>query len=180
MRIYADHLSDVDCLCFHPNCNYLATGCSDRSIRIYDLPSISDNSIIRHLTGHKDSINIMKFSYCGRYLASGGQDCQVYLWDVATPIIVAQFDTHRGSIYSLDFSRDNVVLASAGLDNTIKCWYIAKLTKEIEQSEDPSTYSVKNDSSYEICSFKTKLTPVVGLQFTRKNLLLGVGPYQQD
>ena len=126
----------IQCICFHPNSNYLATGCSDRVIRIIDIASKQDNPIIRQLTGHKvclplpqhfhsvfkvylflnqNSINIVKFSYCGRYLASGGQDGYVYLWDVATPVIVAQFNTHKDSIYSLDFSRDNTVLVSSKL-----------------------------------------------------------------
>ncbi len=60
----------------------------------------------------QNSINIVKFSNCGRYLASGGQDGNVYLWDVATPVILAQFNTHKDAIYSLDFSRDNTVLVS--------------------------------------------------------------------
>ena len=54
----------------------------------------------------------MKFSNCGRYLASGGQDGNLYLWDVSTPVIVAQFSTHKDAIYSIDFSRDNTVLVS--------------------------------------------------------------------
>ena len=111
----------------------------------------------------------------------------MYLWDVATPVIVAQFSTHKDAIYSLDFSRDNTVLTSGmhfvklnlfyfykrftclgGLDNTIKIWYISKLTKDIEQLENPTAYSSKTDSAtYEIGSFKTKKTSIINLHFTR-------------
>jgi transcription initiation factor TFIID subunit 5 len=122
----------------------------------------------------------MKFSNCGRYLASGGHDSSVYLWDVATPAIISQFNA-GDSVFSIDFSRDNTVLVAGTLGNQIKIWYIAKLAKDIEQSDDPSTFLTKSDAqSYEIGSFKTKLTPVIHLHFTRRNLLVGVGPFTTD
>ena len=36
VRIFVGHHSDVDCLAFHPNCNYVASGSSDRSVRVWD------------------------------------------------------------------------------------------------------------------------------------------------
>ena len=30
VRVFAGHFSGVDCLAFHPNANYIATGSSDR------------------------------------------------------------------------------------------------------------------------------------------------------
>jgi transcription initiation factor TFIID subunit 5 len=53
LRLYPDHLSDVECLCFHPNSNYIATGSSDRNVRIFDLANLTDNPQVRQYTGHK-------------------------------------------------------------------------------------------------------------------------------
>ena len=39
LRIFSGHLSDVDSVKFHPYCNYLATGSSDRTVRLCDIPS---------------------------------------------------------------------------------------------------------------------------------------------
>jgi transcription initiation factor TFIID subunit 5 len=64
------------------------------------------------------------------------------------------------------------------LDNTIKVWNIAKLTKEVEQSEDFSKFTTKNENQYEIGSWKTKQTPIFHLHFTRRNLIVGIGPYK--
>ena len=36
VRIFVGHFSDVDCLTFHPNNNYVASGSSDRSVRLWD------------------------------------------------------------------------------------------------------------------------------------------------
>lgn len=177
LRVYPEHLSDVECICFHPNCNYLATGSSDRCIRIFDLASLVDNPQVRQYTGHKSAINVIKFSTCGRLLASGGSDSLIIVWDISSSVIIAQFASHKSSIYSLEFSRDNNVLASAGMDNTIKVWNINKLLKEVEQTDDLSTFTARNEAMFEIGSWKTKQTPVTLLHFTRRNLLVGVGPY---
>lgn len=117
LKLYTEHLSDVECICFHPNSNYLATGSSDRTIRIYDLGSLAENAQVRQYTGHKDAVNILKFSTCGRYLASGGSDSVILIWDISTSVIVANFTSHKDSVYSLEFSRDNSVLASGMIFN---------------------------------------------------------------
>ncbi len=118
---------------------------------------------------------------------------------------MAQFCSHKEPIYSLEFSRDNAVLASGnqhfytlkltikkfiyffnflitqgGLDNTVKVWNMAKLVKEVEQSEDLSKFSTRNESQFEIGSWQTKQTPIIQLHFTRRNLLVGIGPFKHN
>ena len=35
LRVFAGHEQDVDVVKFHPNCNYIATGGSDKTIRLW-------------------------------------------------------------------------------------------------------------------------------------------------
>ena len=35
LRIFVGHFSDVDCVAFHPNSNYVASGSGDRSVRLW-------------------------------------------------------------------------------------------------------------------------------------------------
>ena len=35
LRVFVGHFSDVDCVAFHPNSNYVASGSSDRSVRLW-------------------------------------------------------------------------------------------------------------------------------------------------
>ena len=44
LRIYSGHESDVDVVKFHPNCNYLATGSSDKTLRLW---SHADAKMVR-------------------------------------------------------------------------------------------------------------------------------------
>ena len=44
LRIYRGHESDVDVVKFHPNCNYLATGSNDKTLRLW---SHADAKMVR-------------------------------------------------------------------------------------------------------------------------------------
>ena len=35
IRMYAGHEADVDIVKFHPNCNYIATASSDKTVRLW-------------------------------------------------------------------------------------------------------------------------------------------------
>ena len=48
--MFAGHLADITCTRFHPNSNYVATGSSDRTIRLWD---VLTGNCVRILTGHK-------------------------------------------------------------------------------------------------------------------------------
>lgn len=50
LRIFSGHLADVTCTRFHPNSNYVATGSSDRTIRLWD---VLTGNCVRIFTGHK-------------------------------------------------------------------------------------------------------------------------------
>ena len=46
LRVYAGHEQDVDVVKFHPNCNYIATGGSDKTIRLW---SHSDANMVNNM-----------------------------------------------------------------------------------------------------------------------------------
>lgn len=96
LRIFAGHLSDVDvrayislpqqlprlaradvlepvaaaqCVTFHPNSLYLATGSSDRTCRLWD---VQRGACVRIFTGHTGAVGSIAISPDGRYLASAG------------------------------------------------------------------------------------------------------------
>lgn len=54
MPCAAGHQSDVDVVQWHPNSHYLATGSSDRSIRLWD---VRDSSTARVFVGHRSPVS---------------------------------------------------------------------------------------------------------------------------
>lgn len=55
LRLHAaGHQSDVDVVQWHPNSHYIATGSSDRSIRLWD---VRDSSTARVFVGHRSPVS---------------------------------------------------------------------------------------------------------------------------
>jgi len=183
LRIFAGHLADVDVVAFHPNCNYVATGSTDRTVRLWDVFS---GDCARNFTGHKGPLHTLTFSPSGRHLASAGTDGVVMLWNIATGHLQGWFNHCKGedrlpmAIHCLSFSRDGAALASGGLDDSVVIWNMAKLTADYDDDDasNPQLQPVFDDNvDYLLSRFYTKKTPVLGLHFTRRNLLLAFGPF---
>ncbi|XP_065886534.1 transcription initiation factor TFIID subunit 5-like [Dysidea avara] len=166
LKILAGHYSDVECLKFHPNGNYIATGSCDLSVRLWD---ILNGQCVRIFTGHKASILVLAFSPDGRYLASSGADCTIRVWDLSLAVLVCEFKRHQDTVHSLVFSRDGTLLASGGMDQCVILWDTSVFEEE-QRRKNASTEGL-------LSRFPTKSTPIHKLHFTRKNLLLAVGPY---
>lgn len=69
----------AQCLAFSPNGSLLAVGVGS-AIQIWDVTS---GTMIVSLDGHAGSIYNLVFSPDGKYIASAGQDNQLYLWQVS-------------------------------------------------------------------------------------------------
>ncbi|HEY3026718.1 MAG TPA: caspase family protein [Pyrinomonadaceae bacterium] len=75
-------------------------------------------------TGHTTRINCVAFGPEGKWLASGGADNQIKLWDVASGRELRSLNGHTGWIKSLAVSSDGLWLASGSNDRTIKVWNV--------------------------------------------------------
>jgi len=163
---------------FHPNSNYIATGSSDRSVRLWDCVT---GNCVRLMTGHKGTVSALCFSIDGRFIASGGADKKVLIWDLAHGHLLAELTGHVMTVCSLAFSRDGTVLATASLDSSIQLWDFAKLTEEstfedVNISHNPDVK--RNIDSLRLARYPTKTTPVISLHFTRRNLLMAAGMFE--
>lgn len=168
----------MDCVQFHPNSNYVATGSTDRSVRLWDVLS---GACVRHMTGHKSTIYALAFSSCGRFLCSAGGGGRILVWDVATAHLLADLWSHTDTIHRLTFSREGTILTSGGMDCAVKLWDFTKLMSEFDLDEVASNspnVRVATDGAHDgllLSTYPTKSTSVLALHFTRRNVLMAAG-----
>ncbi|EEA22789.1 pre-rRNA processing protein [Talaromyces marneffei ATCC 18224] len=81
--------------------------------------------------GHTGTILTLAVSPSGRYLATGGEDKKLIIWDAETLAPMKTFTQHRDSISSLSFTRhisshsSGEQLFSGSFDRTIKTWSLS-------------------------------------------------------
>ena len=77
------------------------------------------------LTGHSSGVRSVAYSPDGRYLASGGDDGAIKIWEVATGTELRTLTDHSEVVRSLAYSPDGRYLASGSQDKTTKIWEVA-------------------------------------------------------
>lgn len=156
------------CVRWHVNCNYIATGSSDKTVRLWD---VQTGECVRIFIGHRHMILSLAMSPDGRYMASGDEDGAIMMWDLASGRCITPLMGHTSCVWTLAFSGEGSLLASGSADCTVKLWDVSASTK-MARTEEKSGGSNRLRSAK---TLHTKSTPVYSLTFSRRNLLFGAG-----
>jgi WD40 repeat protein len=102
---------------------------------------------VRQYRGHAKPIDCVAYSPDGKYVAAGGRDQTIRLWDVATAQQVRCFEGHSDKaqgrsivpVEQVIFTPDAKALLSRGGDETIRLWDVAtgKEVHRFEGHKDP-------------------------------------------
>ncbi len=119
---------------YSPDGKYLASASGDHTSKIWDAKTYDllftlgvEGCTSTSSCGDGDTgpVNAVAFSPNSKYLATGGSDAVVRVWDPSTGKLLVEFsgeNGHHGPIEGLAFSPDNLHLASSSNDRTIRIW----------------------------------------------------------
>src|SRR3989442_1032635 len=113
------HRSMVHSLAFSPDVTLLASG-AHREIKIWRRPRDAQKFKLASIA--RKEVRAVAASSDGKWLATGGDDGGIKIWNVANGKLTKNLTGHHGAIRSLKFSGDNTRLASAAADKTLRVW----------------------------------------------------------
>jgi WD40 repeat protein len=115
-------------IAFSPDGSRLAVASDDDTATIHDIGG-DDRAVPLVSRGHGPLA--LAFSPDGRWVASGGKDCVVKVWDAQTGKLLQTFKSHINKVTRLIFFQrpDGLWLASGSRDSTVKLWNLHRLNE---------------------------------------------------
>jgi serine/threonine protein kinase len=125
------HNGGITAIAIHPAGHILASGSTDRTIKLWDLDqgkllhTFAARSLFSNV-GHGDRISTLVFSPDGATLFSGSDDGTIKEWDTNTRKLINTLPEPGWGISALTVTNDGWTLVSGGGDGVVHLWDLEK------------------------------------------------------
>uniref|UniRef100_A0A8D8SE18 Periodic tryptophan protein 2 homolog n=1 Tax=Cacopsylla melanoneura TaxID=428564 RepID=A0A8D8SE18_9HEMI len=116
--------SEISAVSFNVTGDWLALGCSERGqLLVWEWQS---ETYVLKQQGHSNSVSSVAYSHDGQFIASGGEDGKVKLWNVHTGFCFVTFSEHDSPVSAVHFSNTRKFVLSASVDGTVRAFDLTR------------------------------------------------------
>lgn len=112
------HQGKISCIAFSPAGRQIATGSSDRTVRVWSVEGLKPCLVLR---GHIGEISSIVFSPSGELFAVSSND-MVYVYSAGDGRSITVLRGHESAVTNLAFSSDGARVVSVSKDCTVRLW----------------------------------------------------------
>ncbi|XP_017565501.1 PWP2 small subunit processome component [Pygocentrus nattereri] len=120
--IHSLSISDqrISTISVNPTGDWIGFGCSGRGqLLVWEWQS---ESYVFKQQGHFNNMASLAYSPDGQYLATGGDDGKVKVWNTNSGLCFVTFTEHTSSVTNVTFTTSGFVVVSASLDGTVRAY----------------------------------------------------------
>ncbi|GLG92368.1 Protein will die slowly [Gryllus bimaculatus] len=135
VRTLTGHKGSIRCIDFHPYGDFLTSGSLDTAVKV-DVEYLKGSNVD---FSHKMAVNSVKFSPDGQWIASGGEEGLIKLWDLRAGRLLKEFSEHTGAVTTVKFHPNEFLLASASADRSVNFWDLENFSLVSTSEKDVGT-----------------------------------------
>ena len=166
------HTDPVTCVAITSDDKYIVSGSWDNTVRIWNLQSKTQKSVLQ---GHTKWVTSVSITSDNKYIVSASNDDTVRIWNIEQEIQEGVIQGEEGCILSVAVTSDSKYIITGGYDSTLIIWSFQKKSQEaiLEGHTDSILILVTtSDSKYAISGSDDKTIRIWDIQDRKQEAIL--------